>query len=166
MEDLEKKARRIARKAEEAARELARPRPLLSEYFGEAGRIEIFGRGEDGERFIAELGPPTRITAQTLPRQRNPNREVLWETRTWDNWAVQLVHYQDSRKVYLFLSHGPHYTARLMDNGDLKALRAATEKARRRILSSKEKCNVLLPEEDAESEDSTSKKKAETKKEA
>jgi len=47
MEDLEKKARRIVQKAEEVAKELARPKPLLSEYFGDAGRIEIFGRGEE-----------------------------------------------------------------------------------------------------------------------
>ncbi|MDI6813768.1 MAG: hypothetical protein QMD10_09555 [Desulfitobacteriaceae bacterium] len=133
MEDLEKRARRIAQKAEEAAKELARPKPLLSELFGEIGKIELYGRSEQGERFIAELGPPTRITAQTLPREPNHNREVLWETRTWDNWAIQLVHYRDTGKVYLFLNHGPHYTSRLLGLEDAKNLKNALRRAMRRM---------------------------------
>lgn len=133
MEDLEKKTREIARMVEEAAKELAKPKPLLSEYFGDVGRVEIFGRSEDGERFIAELGPPTRITAQVLPRKFNPFRETLWEIRTWDNWAVQLVHYHDTGKVYLFLNHGPHYTAKLMDEHCTRDLRNSAEKALRRL---------------------------------
>ncbi|MEM3579379.1 MAG: hypothetical protein QXL54_04060 [Candidatus Bathyarchaeia archaeon] len=129
----EKKARQLAQKAEEAARELARPKPLLSELFGEVGRVEMYGRSEDGERFIAELGPPTRITAQTLPKWPNPFREVLWETRTWDNWSLQLVHYTDTGKVYLFLGHGPHHTARLLVASDARHMLNALWKAVRRL---------------------------------
>lgn len=143
MEDLENKAREIARKAEEAAKELSRPRPLLGELFGDVGRIELYGRSPDGERFIAELGPPTRITAQTLTRRPNPDREVLWETRTWDNWSVQLVHYRDTGKVYLFLNHGPHYTARLVDERCAGEIRNSAEKALRRLRSKNdENCSV------------------------
>jgi len=166
MEDLEKKVRELTRKAEEAARELSRPRPMLSELFGEVGRVEIFGRGEDGERFIAELGPPTRITVQTLPKEPNPNREVLWETRTWDNWSIQLVYYSDSHKVYLFLNHGPHYTARLLNEGDVKALRAALAKARRRLLSAKASCDAPNSEEEARSKHFISENEPKKQKEA
>jgi hypothetical protein len=148
--DLEKKARTIAQKAEEAARELSKPKPLLSEFFGEVGRVEMFGRSASGERFIAEIGPPTHLTVQTLHKEPNPNREVLWETRTWDNWSIQLVHYCDTGKVYLFINHGPHYTARLMGEDDLNMLRAALTKAQRRIRSEKETCATPLPQKEAE----------------
>jgi hypothetical protein len=150
MDSLEKKAREIARKVEEAARELSRPKPLLSELFGEVGRVEVFGRSASGERFIAELGPPTHLTVQTLHKEPNPNREVLWETRTWDNWSAQLVHYTDSGKVYLFINHGPHYTAKLMSEEDLNMLRAALTKAQRRIRSKKEACATPLSSKEAE----------------
>lgn len=157
MEGLEKKARQLAYKAEEVARELSRTRPLVSDLFGDVGRVEMYGRSPDGERFIVELGPPTNITAQTLPSQPNPFREVLWETRTWDNWTVQLVHYQDSHKVYLFLNHGPHYTARLMNEEDLKALRAASTKACRRLKKHSGSCDAPLSPKEAKIENVTSK---------
>jgi len=156
MEGLEKKARQLAHKAEEAARELSRPRPLVSELFGDVGRVEMYGRSSNGERFIVELGPPTHITAQILPSQPNPFREVLWETRTWDNWSLQLVHYQDSHKIYLFINHGPHYTAKLMGEGDIKALRAALTKACRRLKKSSGPCDAPLSPKEAKIENMTS----------
>jgi len=166
MEDLERKARELARKAEEAAKELSRPRPLLSELFGEVGRVEMYGRTPEGERFIAELGPSTRITAQTLPREPNPNREVLYETHTWDGWSLQLVYYSDSHKAYLFLNHGPHFTARLLDEGDVKALRAALTKARRRLLSAKGACDASNSAEGYRTANFTSEKSAKRQKQA
>jgi hypothetical protein len=166
MENVEKRARVITRKAEEAAKELSRPKPLLSELFGEVGRVEMFGRSASGERFIAELGPPTHLTVQTLHREPNPNREVLWETHTWDNWSVQLVHYSDTGKVYLFINHGPHYTAKLMVEEDLKTLRAALTKAQRRIRSEKEACATSLPQKEAEIVNSSFESKPHSAKEA
>jgi hypothetical protein len=148
--DLEKKARTIARKAEEAARELSRPKPLLSEFFGEVGKVEMFGLSPDGQKFIAEVGPPAYMVVQTLNKKRNPNREVLWEIHTWDRWCAQLVYYSDTGKVYLFINHGPHYTARLMGKEDLKTLRAALTKAQRRMRSEKEACATPLPQKEAE----------------
>jgi hypothetical protein len=147
---MEKRAREIMRKAEEAAKELSRPKPLLSELFGEVGRVEMFGRSASGERFIAELGPPTHLTVQTLHKEPNPNRELLWETRTWDNWSIQLVYYRDTGKAYFFLNHGPHYTAKLIGEDDLKTLRAALTKAQRRIRSEKETCATPLSSKEAE----------------
>jgi hypothetical protein len=166
MENVEKRAREITRKAEEAAKELSRPKPVLSELFGEVGRVEMYGRSASGERFIAELGPPTYLTIQTLHKEPNPNREVLWETRTWDNWSIQLVHYCDTGKVYLFINHGPHYTARLMVEEDLKTLRAALTKAQRRIRSEKETCATSLSQKETEIENSNSENKLHSAKEA
>ncbi len=151
MENLEKRARRIAQKAEEAAKELSKPKPLISELFGPVGRVELYGRLPNGsERFIAELGPPTNITVQTLPKEPNPNREVLYETRTWNGWGFQIVYYRDTGKAYMFFNHGPHYTARLLGEGEVKALRAALEKARRRLLSTKAQCNASKSTEEDE----------------
>jgi hypothetical protein len=138
--DEEKRAKRLRRRAEQlsdeaarVARRLSQPRPLLKEWWGEVDRVELWGRGDDGTRFIAELGPKTEVTIRALPQKRNPNRELLWMTKTWDGWTAQLVHYMDTGSIFLFLARGSHYAMRRLEEDDLRLLENAIKKARRRL---------------------------------